>query len=236
MRVAGAAPGGSLVEFAADQVRQGILVGDLPAGARILVDDLAEDLGISPIPVREALRVVATEGLVLPTVRRGYTVAPARVEDLRDTYRLRLILEPLAVRLAVPRLSAADVAELAREVELMSKALRQSDWSEHHVHHRAFHFGIYNRCASPWLLRFTEMLWANSQRYQYMTVRLKGELRQRLAEHRQIFEAIEARDGERAAELMHDHLTQAEKPIEAFLIKLTEDDSVELPAGDAATA
>ncbi|MDA0159241.1 GntR family transcriptional regulator [Solirubrobacter ginsenosidimutans] len=205
------------MEFAADSVRRSILVGDLPAGERILLDDLAEDLGISPIPVREALRVVATEGLVVPVARRGYTVAPLRVEDLEETYRLRLLLEPLAVQLAVPQLTPAEVDGLAEELDLLAEAFSAGDWPNHRLHHRNFHFGIYDKCNSPWLLRFTEMLWANSERYQYVTTRIKGELRQRATEHKRILKAVRAGDGDGAATLMHDHLTQAEKPLHAYL-------------------
>jgi DNA-binding GntR family transcriptional regulator len=227
------APGGSLVEFAADHVRESILVGALPAGERILVDEIASDLGISPIPVREALRMIATEGLALPTLRRGYTVASARLEDLRDTYQVRVLLEPLATRLAVPRLDAADVANLANEVDLLEAAIRDGNWKDHHMHHRAFHFGIYQRCDSPWLIRFTEMLWANSQRYQYMTVRFKGEMRQRLVEHRDILASVEAGDAEGAAELMRNHLIHAQEPIAAFLTKKNAEDA--LAASDSVT-
>jgi DNA-binding GntR family transcriptional regulator len=228
-RLVAKAPGVSLVEFAADSVRTSILTGALPAGERILLDDLAEDLGISPIPVREALRVVATEGLVVPMARRGYTVAPLHVEDLEETYRLRLLLEPLAVQLAVPRLTPADVDQLATELELLTEAFEAGDWPNHRLHHRNFHFGIYNRCESPWLLRFTEMLWANSERYQYMTTRIKGELRQRDAEHKRILKALRAADPERSAEAMREHLAQAEKPLHDYLAAREAEQASEAP-------
>jgi DNA-binding GntR family transcriptional regulator len=213
----GLAPGGSLVEFAADRVRQSILHGDLPPGERVLLDDLAADLGISAIPVREALRIVATEGLVVPVARRGYTVAPVRVKDLEETYRLRLLLEPLAVSLAVPRLTPAELSQLDEELEGLAAAFAESDWPAHRIHHRAFHFGIYEKCNSTWLLRFTEMLWTNSERYQFMTTRIRGELTERLSEHRKILKACKAGDPEKAAALMHDHLSLAAKSLARFI-------------------
>lgn len=213
----GLAPGGSLVEFAADRVRQSILLGDLPPGERVLLDDLAADLGISAIPVREALRIVATEGLVVPVARRGYTVAPVRVKDLEETYRLRLLLEPLAVSLAVPRLTAEDLRQLDEELELLAGAFRESDWPSHRIHHRAFHFGIYAKCDSTWLMRFIEMLWTNSERYQLMTTRMRGELTERLSEHRRIMKACKSGDAAAAAEQMHDHLSRAAASLAAFI-------------------
>jgi len=216
--VGGGGPGNrTLVEYAAETLRESILAGDLAAGERILLDGIAQELGISPIPLREALRMLASEGLVVPLAHRGYTVAPLTVADLEETYRLRLLLEPLAVQLAVPRLAEVDVAHLTAELDLLGKAFDDGNWPNHRTHHRNWHFGIYAPCESAWLMRFIDMLWLNSERYQRLTTRIGGELRQRMKEHRRIMEAVKAGDGDRAAALMHEHLTAAEESLREFL-------------------
>lgn len=215
----GAPPVPSLVDFAAERVRDSILVGDLAPGERVLLEDIAAELGMSSIPVREALRMIATEGLMIPVARRGYTVAPIQVKDLEETYELRLLLEPLAVRLAVPRLTSADLRALGQELELLGEAFRTKDWPSHRIHHRAFHFGIYERCDSKWLLRLTDMLWANSERYQFMTTRIRGQLSARLAEHRRILVACRKGDAELAAEVMREHLRLAGESVREFLVE-----------------
>jgi DNA-binding GntR family transcriptional regulator len=149
----------TLAEFAADELRERILSRQLPPGDWIRLDGLAQDLGMSPIPLREALRMLATEGLVVQIPHRGYVVARATVADLDETYRVRLLLEPLAVGLAVPRLEDDDIRRLTKQFELFTEDLRRGDWPAYRIHHRDFHFAIYERCSSQWLLRFTDMLW-----------------------------------------------------------------------------
>jgi DNA-binding GntR family transcriptional regulator len=217
--VAGVPPVTSLVDFAAERVRDSILVGDLPPGERVLLDGIATELGISSIPVREALRTLATEGLLIPEARRGYTVAPILVKDLEETYQLRLLLEPLAVKLAVPRLTSADLTALGEELKLLGEAFSDRDWPSHRIHHRAFHFGIYEKCDSKWVLRLTDMLWANSERYQFMSTRIRGQLGARLTEHRRILAACRKGDADGAAEAMHDHLARAGESVREFLIE-----------------
>lgn len=214
----GGGPGNrTLVEYAAEQLRESILAGELPAGERVLLDNIANELGISPIPLREALRMLATEGLVVPLAHRGYTVAKLTVPDLEETYRLRLLLEPLAVQLAVPRLTEVDIAHLSTELEALGRAFDEGNWPNHRTHHRNWHFGIYVRCESSWLMRFIDMLWLNSERYQRLTTRIQGELGERMKEHRRIFEAVKANDADAAGGLMHEHLSAAEESLRKFL-------------------
>jgi DNA-binding GntR family transcriptional regulator len=208
----------TLVEYAASEIREQILSGELAAGERILLDEVADDLGISPIPLREALRTLATEGLVAPLPRRGYTVAPVTVADLEETYRVRLVLEPLAVKLAVPVLEPADIENLRKELETLSAVIAAEDWPEHRTHHRAFHFGIYEKCNSSWLIRFTDMLWANSDRYQRMTTQIRGELGDRMKEHKAVLDACAEGNAEGAGELMRVHLDHAFTTLRDYLV------------------
>lgn len=208
----------TLVEYASQQLREQILSGELGAGERMRLDVVAEDLGISPIPLREALRTLATEGLVTPLAHRGYSVAPVTIADLEETYRLRLLLEPLAVRLAVPGLTKVDLRALGESLDRLGRAFKEGHWPDHRTHHRAFHFGIYERCNSEWLVRFTDMLWSNSERYQRMTAQIKGQLTQRAKEHRAILAACRAGDADRAGDLMHDHLAASLVSLKEYLV------------------
>jgi DNA-binding GntR family transcriptional regulator len=208
----------TLVEYASKQLREQILSGELGPGDRIRLDVIAQDFGISAIPLREALRTLAAEGLVTPLAHRGYSVASVTIADLEETYRIRLVLEPLAVRLAVPRLSKADVKALGESLDRLGRAFKDGHWPDHRTHHRAFHFGIYERCNSDWLIRFTDMLWTNSERYQRMTTQIQGQLTQRAKEHRAILSACRSGDAERAGELMHDHLANSLASLKEYLV------------------
>jgi DNA-binding GntR family transcriptional regulator len=208
----------TLVDYAVERLREDILAGDLLPGARLRLDAVAEELGMSPIPLREALRTLSTQGLVTPLPRRGFSVAPLTVKDLDDAYRLRIVLEPMAVQLAVPRLRNDDLAEQRVRLQLLEDAFREGNWPNHRLHHRGFHFGFYERCNSDWLLRFIESLWVNTERYQRITTNLGGELKERMKEHRRILSAARKGDGAGAAELMRDHLSRAAASIRTLLL------------------
>jgi DNA-binding GntR family transcriptional regulator len=209
----------TLVDYAAGQLRESILSREFAPGEWIRLDALADSLGMSPIPLREALRMLASEGLMVQQPHRGYVVASASVADLQETYRLRLVLEPLAVSLAVPHLTDEDIAELGESVAAMTAAFGAGDWAAYRQHHRMFHFTIYNRSGSKWVVRFSEMLWLNAQRYQRMMMEMKGEFRRRNQEHKALLQACRARNAEEAAELMRNHLERALEAVETFLTK-----------------
>lgn len=196
----------SLSDRAAILLREEILAGTLKPGDRVHLEGAATRFRMSPIPVREALRMLASEGLVIPVPQRGYRVTAITVDDLDDTYRLRLMLDPLAVRLAADRLDDDGRAHLRACFDRLVESYRQDDWSKHRLPHRNFHFAIYSRCGSPWLLRFVTMLWENSDRYQRLSTAGRGNPAQRLGEHRGIMEAVLAGDAGLGAQRMEEHL------------------------------
>lgn len=102
----------SLQALALERIRDAILEGRLPPGTPLRINALAAELGMSPIPVREALQVLATEGLAVHLPHRGMTVSPLRAEDVAQTYEVRAVLEGLAARHAAGRLAPAVMANL----------------------------------------------------------------------------------------------------------------------------
>lgn len=179
--------------------------------------DAAARFEMSPIPVREALRSLASEGLVVPLPQRGYRVTEATVQDLDDTYRLRLMLDPLAVRLAVDRMDEPLQTYLGERFDRLVDSFHHADWPTHRVHHRNFHFAIYDHCGSGWLLRFLMMLWENSDRYQRLSSLHRGTTDQRIAEHREILEACLDGDAEEAARRMGHHLNLTYRTVRDLL-------------------
>jgi len=196
----------SLADQAAVLLREEILAGSLQPGDRIHLEGTAARFDMSPIPIREALRMLASEGLVLPLPQRGYRVTAATVDDLDDTYRLRLMLDPMAVRLAVANFDEDDRVHLRECFGKLVESYKRDEWPSHRVHHRNFHFALYSKCGSPWLLRFVSMLWENSDRYQRLSRAGRGSPTQRLEEHRGIMHAALDGDAEEAAQRMEDHL------------------------------
>jgi DNA-binding GntR family transcriptional regulator len=212
----------TLVERAARGLRAEILDGTLAPGDRVHLADAAGRLGTSMVPVREALRSLAAEGLVYAVPQRGYRVAEVSLDDLEDTYRLRVELDPMATRLAVERITDREIAAVRKAFDGLVAAYEAGDVERHGRFHRDFHFRIYEPCRSPWLLRFLTQLWENSIRYQRLSHRRRGSLQDRAEEHRRILEAVEARDAALAADRMREHLeltrrsaaTFADEPVE----------------------
>jgi DNA-binding GntR family transcriptional regulator len=204
----------TLVDQAADALREAILTGDLAPGQRVHLTDAATGLGMSMVPVREALRTLCSEGLVIAIPQRGYRVSPVSAEDLEDTYRLRRVLDPMATAFAVPRMTDADLDQLRDAMGGLQRAYDTHDLELRRAEHHRFHFTIYNASGSPWLIRFLEMLWAASYRYQRLSAAKRGSLAALAAEHRQILEACERRDAELASVLMRRHLELTQHAVE----------------------
>jgi DNA-binding GntR family transcriptional regulator len=196
----------TLAGHAEVHLREMIHAGEIGPGERVRPEEVARRLGISVIPVREALRTLASRGLVEATARRGFRVRAADAEDFRETYALRLMLDPHAARRAVPRLDAAALARIDDSLYALEKTISTDDMASYYRTHRAFHFAIYEHCGSRWLLQFIDMLWENSHRYQRLSLPSRGTRAERMAEHRVIAEACRSGDAEAASRLVYEHL------------------------------
>jgi DNA-binding GntR family transcriptional regulator len=203
-----AAAGGhrTLAEKAFSSLHELILTGRLVPGQRLLIEELAERLEMSPMPIREALRRLDAAGLVEHVPHRGARVAELSVADLREVYEARLALEPLAVRHAAERFTAEDAARasaaLARHVEGYRRADTAAAWAAH----TEFHFALYRAAGSRWLLRLITPLWESSERYRLASLPQGRHLDERLGEHERILEACVARDPDAAALELANHL------------------------------
>ena len=196
----------TLAHRAAEALRDDLRSGRLEPGARIHLSETAAQLGMSPIPVREALRTLASEGLVVAVPNRGYRVPEVSLADLEDTYRLRMILDPLAVELAVPNLTPDELNRAEEALARLAAALRAEDWAGIRAANRDFHFVLYEAAGSPWLLRMISILWEASERYQRLSSPYRGTRASRRKEHLAILAACRAGETERAVRTMHDHL------------------------------
>ena len=190
-------------------IRERIIGGALARGARIHQEELAEDLGVSRTPIREALRRLAAEGLVEMRTNRGARVADVGAEVMRDAYAARLVLEPGAARLA----AATEVGPARRE---MRAALREQRAAIPRVGrsfeaNRRFHLALVAASGNAFLTAFAERLWV--ARIGEVIYERQSESPERMGldadEHEQILAAIESGDGRRAEALTRRHLAEA---------------------------
>jgi DNA-binding GntR family transcriptional regulator len=191
---------------AAAALRAAILEGELVPGQRVSQEAWAARAGVSPIPVREALRALAGEGLVTYRPRRGYVVTELDLADLEEVYRLRRTLEAEALRLGVPRASEDDLTAL-REA---AKACRTAaEAASRLAANRRFHELLHGLAGSRPLLRLIGMLWDSTEAYRALYYALPGEAAEADRAHAAILAAVAAGDAERAVELEDAHRDRA---------------------------
>lgn len=189
-------------ELALHVLRERISTGALPPGQRLLLDALKDELGMSPTPIREALRLLQADGLVIYRPHQGIVVAEFSPEETAEIYRLRSALEPLAAELAVPALTPDELRRLERlHAELVAAAERGASLGESNA---AWHWAIYEASRSSYLLEFVRRLW---ERFPWRTMWvLPGRSERTVHEHDEIMAAVVARDAALAAERMRMHV------------------------------
>ncbi len=191
-------------EYVRGVLRRAILNGDLRSGSRLVQAELAAMLDVSTTPVREALRDLATEQLVQFDPHRGAIVAELSASDVHDIYEIRRVLEPLAMRQAVPNISDALLARLRKLHQSMLDEPHSADWVDRN---RVFHMAVYETAASSRLAAIIRNLQDASVMYIGASLQHRPELREEANHgHAEILDALERRDVEAAVAAVSDHL------------------------------
>lgn len=201
----------TIAEHVAGRLRTLILDGTLPPGTALRVNPLAERLGHSAMPVRDALRLLEIERLVESTPRRGAVVSQISADDVEEIYAMRAALEGICARRATELLTDEVTAELRTLFARMEDAERDGDLAAFGAADRAFHDRLYAHSGRTQALRQLAELQARARRYAAFGWTHRGwrSLGAALEEHRGILDAVLARDAARAQELTRQHLENA---------------------------
>ena len=177
-----------------ERIRDAILTGNIPAGSRIDQAQLAQDLNVSLVPVREALKKLEGEGFVQIIPRRGAFVTATSVKDMEQLYFARALLEGQAAYHAVDKLKTQDFKRLEELVRLMERSLQDHDYIKFNADNRAFHFTIYEATNNSYLMNMIAGMWDLAERYRfrYLVLRDQSEIIQQ--EHQMILDACLRRD------------------------------------------
>jgi DNA-binding GntR family transcriptional regulator len=202
----------SASEFAATQIRKSILEGTLEPGARIQQHALALELGVSHVPLREAIQKLEAEGFLAIHPRRGAFVMPLSMDDAREIFDLRVTLETKALRASIPALTAEQL-QIVRETCAAGDGV--TDLVRYGELNVQFHRALFAGADRPRLLNLIETLWSNAARYS-MLLRIKGNhFEQSQIDHWDLLEAAVHRDADRACQTLTHHVaTAAEKILE----------------------
>lgn len=197
-------------------LKQEILDNRIAPGSVLQEVPLAESLGVSRGPIREALGSLAAEGLVTITPRRGAVVTALTKHDFLEAYQVREALEALAVRLAVPRMSDDELAALEGPIEEMLHCSARADDTGFFEANAVFHEAFVVASGNTKLVEVYRRLIGQMGPYRRPSALLRGSLDRSIAEHRGIMDAARARDGVRAAELVLDHIRVPQRRLEAL--------------------
>lgn len=197
----------SAVDLVLHEIRRSILSGELPPGQPFTVPALTEQLGVSHVPVREALRQLEAQGLIVLSPSRSAIVTPLDPDDLRSIYRLRINVEPELAALSAPGRTDAEIEDLDGMVRAtFGNVLGEAFWAPH----RAFHSALIEPAASDWDRRLLAPLWDASERYTRLVFD-PADAPESFAAHRshahdELVDAARSRDPERVRAAVREHL------------------------------
>jgi DNA-binding GntR family transcriptional regulator len=200
----------TMAEFALEELREAIIMGELKPGTPLRLDELARSLGMSISPIRDAVRQLEALGLAKHVPHQGARVLDFDIDELRDLFAVRLTIESIAVRRAAERFTDADAETARRHLDLLDETRGARDARKPMRAHTDFHFTLYEAAHSSWLLGLIRPAWARSERYRPALFTPAGDLQER---HRQLDErlltACVERNPEAAAQALYEHLELA---------------------------
>lgn len=199
----------SLEEQVFRTLEEEIISGVYAAGESLTELGLSAKLGVSRTPVRSALHRLAEDGLVSIAPNRGAMVVGVTLDDLIDTYKIRIRLEGLASRMATERLTPKDKSELTNAVELAEFYVSKEDTEHLKELDTVFHGIIYRASGNRMLSKILGELHRNIRAYRKKSLEVPGRLKQSVREHREILDAMLAGDANRADELTSKHIESA---------------------------
>ena len=200
-----------LVDEATQALRDAILSGRLPSGARLRQMDLAARLAISRTPIREALGRLQQEGLVEILPAAGVRVAVLDLTEAAELYDVREALDGLAARLAARRADATALAALDKALTRMARCLEREESNQWFPAHVAFHDGIFRAAGNARLQAMSSVVRLSIRHFHPLLLRTANRLEDALREHRAVFAAIAARDEPGAERLARAHIVNAKE-------------------------
>lgn len=200
---------GSTTDVVTDALREAVLDGVLPPSTWLREGELADELSVSRTPVREALRRLSDEGLVVRNVHRGSLVAPMTVDDILAVYAVREALEGMAAAQATRRRPAGLVDDLSRVHREMTGHVDDDEPVALIKLELEFHRVLRDACGNPYLERFLTQIEHAVRRFGRSNLLVPGRIPDMLAEHRAIIEAVASGDADGAKDNAAAHMRNA---------------------------
>ena len=202
-----------LREVVYETLRDAISAEILPTGERLMEIQVAEELGVSRTPVREAIRRLEIEGLVVMIPRRGTYVANLSIRDINDVFEIREALESLAAGLAADRITDDELEDMERMLVEADEAVSAKDLDKVVEIDIRFHDMLYQASRNEKLTGILNNLREQTTRFRMISLSAPGRLKNTLEEHRELVEALGNRDVAEASRAAQAHLANAEHTV-----------------------
>ncbi|MEV0083058.1 GntR family transcriptional regulator [Saccharopolyspora sp. NPDC050642] len=204
-------------EFVLGELRRAIVSGELAPGQPIRQDTIAQRLGVSRVPLREALKTLEAEGQVIYQPHRGYSVAELSLSDLLEVYRIRELLESEAAAVATERLTEAGLARITDAQVDVEKAADSGDLVAMIAANRRFHFALLEPAGMPRLLRVVRTLWDATDAYRAVYYNSSTNRERVRHEHDSIVAAVADRRADDLVRLLDEHRRHAVDALRATI-------------------
>lgn len=202
-----------LREVVCETLRNAIVSGILKPGERLMEIQLAEELGVSRTPVREAIRKLELEGFVIMIPRRGTYVADLSIKDINEVYEVRTSLDVLAAGLAAERITEEELEQMERLLVQIGEYIDNGDMDKIVEADSLFHDILYRASRNDRLVGIINNLREQLTRFRSMSMSYPGRLKNTLEEHSRLVEAIAQRDPELAQQRAVEHMENAEQTL-----------------------
>ncbi|MBQ9698379.1 MAG: GntR family transcriptional regulator [Acidaminococcaceae bacterium] len=202
-----------LRELVCEHIREAIINGTFAPGERLMEIQMADEMGVSRTPVREAIRKLEMEGFVVMIPRRGTYVSNMSIKDINDVYEIRISLDTLAAGLAAERISDEELEELQRLLVKVGNAIEENDMAKVVEADIEFHDVLYKASRNERLRNIINNLREQITVIRGVSMRYPGRLKDTQEEHRRLVESIAARNVEKSQEIARIHLENAERTL-----------------------
>ena len=202
-----------------EKIRQGIIKGTLKPGQKLVMAALAKKFKTSETPIREAIRRLESDGYVTFTPHAGAVVTEINRQELSEIYLIRISLEALATRLAVPFISQEDLIWLKKKNEEMKAVIEKDRYDQLARLNKAFHLRIYKAAPFPRLYKMISNLWDAFERWPSVFTYIPERAASAIREHEQIIEALESADVDRADDLMKEQKKKSLEALQQYMVQ-----------------
>jgi len=203
----------SLGQHVFENLKQAILRGDIPPGSRLVESRVAETMGISRTPIREAMHKLEREGLLRKLPNSGFNVTGLTREDIEETFGIRSVLESYAARLAAIQHKEEELVPLEKKIEEYQQCLDQKRLEELPKINTQFHDILYALSRSPKLIKMVNDLRDQIYRFRKIILREEGRARASNDDHRKMLKAMRQRDADRVERLVREHILKGRRMV-----------------------